>query len=490
MEKVVSPSFWSFDQPAVSLVKISQAGLVGNDLRTLIKLAGHSFADEISKIAVAKDEIPVHVIAIGATEYYGPNRNGDGFKEATCKEHHPSFVKFAKVYQHHKNKDPHKSYGTVKASAYNDAMHRIELFLTINGSKEAADRTNSLFDEELAEKAKANEDLGVSMACHIAYDVCSGCGNKAKSRAEYCESDTCKYGGCKHNLTKVAADGHILHVDNPNPKFFDISRVVRPADRIAYGGLADYFQKAASGEVLGGAALAELYGMNRPQFYWGEEARRANSVASQIKAAEALERAFYKISQNPQLLQLSKAFAPEVCDSISTEPLGKIAESQLPLLWKTLAQQKIALTIPDFLCAVVDCPREKAAAIGSKIAAVIPNTIKELVTSVALTDTLHNNPYLPSDKEPAYSWKKWAQEHTTNNKLALMDIRDRAMLSAVRGVQKIAHIKEQLAELPSAEIKELAKQYCLYKIAFLGSIADKVDVNEYAQSLVLQDLSI
>lgn len=70
--------------------------------------------------------------------------------------------------------------------------------------------------------------------CAVDHDVCSSCGNKAASRRYYCTADTCKHGGCRDNLTKVSEDGHMLHVDNPHPKWFDISHVGTPADRIAY----------------------------------------------------------------------------------------------------------------------------------------------------------------------------------------------------------------------------------------------------------------
>lgn len=70
--------------------------------------------------------------------------------------------------------------------------------------------------------------------CTIPFDVCSSCGNKAASRKYYCTGDTCPHGGCRDNLTKVSEDGHMLHVDNPDPKWFDISDVGTPADRIAY----------------------------------------------------------------------------------------------------------------------------------------------------------------------------------------------------------------------------------------------------------------
>jgi len=62
--------------------------------------------------------------------------------------------------------------------------------------------------------------------CRIKYDVCSQCGNKAPTRADY----------CKHAqlMNMVNPDGTKNFVYNPDPDFFDISRVFRPADRIGY----------------------------------------------------------------------------------------------------------------------------------------------------------------------------------------------------------------------------------------------------------------
>ena len=104
MIKYVSPSGWEWDRPVMVPVPISSRGLIGNDRREFMKLAGHMFIDEVDRTKFADDEVPVHMIALGASEAYGPNRNGDGFKEATCKEYHDTFVKFAKFFRNHKNK--------------------------------------------------------------------------------------------------------------------------------------------------------------------------------------------------------------------------------------------------------------------------------------------------------------------------------------------------------------------------------------------------
>lgn len=228
MVKIVNPGGWDFGRQIAQEIKVSSRGLIGNDRRDFLKVASHEFVDMIDNIKIAKDEVPVHLIALGAYEAYGPNRNGDGFKEAALKKYHPTFVKHAMWYRNHKNKDPRKSYGIVKASAYNDPMRRVELLSLLNKEASAAERNGGFVADLELEKIARGEDIPVSMACRVPHDVCSGCGHKARTRAEYCTGQTCKYGGCKDNLTKIAEDGHILSVFNPTPTFFDISKVYRP----------------------------------------------------------------------------------------------------------------------------------------------------------------------------------------------------------------------------------------------------------------------
>lgn len=56
---------------------------------------------------------------------------------------------------------------------------------------------------------------------------CSICGNKAPKILDYCEH-------AKSMMNKILPDGRKVYVDNPKPKFFDISFVHVPADRTAY----------------------------------------------------------------------------------------------------------------------------------------------------------------------------------------------------------------------------------------------------------------
>jgi hypothetical protein len=69
---------------------------------------------------------------------------------------------------------------------------------------------------------------GVSVHnCKVKYDVCSICGNRARNRREYCDD-------AKYRLGDFLPNGKRVFVWNPSPRFFDISMVRRPADKLGY----------------------------------------------------------------------------------------------------------------------------------------------------------------------------------------------------------------------------------------------------------------
>lgn len=233
--KFVSPRDYFKDEPPLSPIKFArERRQFYTDKLAFDKRAGCVFSyEEIIKTA-KPGEYLVHVIALGCDEVYGPNRNGDTFTTETCRRAHQTFKKYARVYREHEHNNPERSYGIVKASAFNEKEGRIELILALNGTKEAARRNGGLVADKEIDLLESGRDMPVSMACKVAYDVCSGCGNKARNRSEYCTGSTCKYGGLRDNIGKTFDDGHTLRAFNPDPKFFDISHVYRPADRIAY----------------------------------------------------------------------------------------------------------------------------------------------------------------------------------------------------------------------------------------------------------------
>lgn len=189
----------------------------------------------------------VLLTALGAYEYWGSNRNGDAFPEWSLRgdpppadvvahleseqfrRHygpytpplgrygHQTFVTDAKGYILHANTDPTRAVGDVVASAYNEHMHRVELVLFLYEAR----------DPEGVRMIRAGEPTPFSMGAKLPFDVCSICFKPARNRSQYCEHTS-------KQLNQILADGRKVFTFNWFPRFFDISRVRRPADRSAW----------------------------------------------------------------------------------------------------------------------------------------------------------------------------------------------------------------------------------------------------------------
>ena len=237
-QKIVRPdSFYGFDTELVSLMKVCRNGCV--DSVWMQKRASIDFSSAIKTVPFDEKQYePVHLIALGDYETYGPNRNGDAFSKEACISYHKTFEKHAKVYREHKNKAHDPSYGIVIASGYNEPMGRVELVVGLD--------KNSCSNE--LQKIANQEPVSFSMSCTVPYDVCSECNHKSQTRAEYCDH-------LKSHMLQITKNGSQICAFNPQPLFKDISIVGKRADRIAISlGMA----KAASYGVISGAELAEL----------------------------------------------------------------------------------------------------------------------------------------------------------------------------------------------------------------------------------------
>lgn len=286
----------------VALVKKSAGRrLSGFDLGELVKRADEEFATKVRDMEVKSGEELVHLIALGSTEFFGPNRNGDGFTAETCGREHGTFVKHARMYRDHVNHDPARSYGVIKLSNYNPRTGRVELIAALNATKEAALRNGGLVADEELEDLYGGREFGVSMATRVPYDVCSHCQKQAKTRADYCTEDTCKAGGLKYNIGRVLDDGSQLHADNPIVKWYDMSKVGKPADPTAF--VLAHLKQAAAGaagtaDPMGGARLAEELGVSAPwEVFFDEDpvkgAAAMRGVEKIARESAAVDRDFY-----------------------------------------------------------------------------------------------------------------------------------------------------------------------------------------------------
>lgn len=205
MIKFSTNTDFNFDVPAVSIVY---------DNSSLTKRAS---AKDLLKFEKTPNQTDLHIIALGAYEGTGFNRNGDAFTEADCEKNHHYFKKADRaVHRHHKNKPEDPKYGNIKAAAYNKAMKRIELIVGLDNDKCA-----DILDEQ-----EKKGETGWSMASRQPLgDKCTWCSHVAKDDHSRCEHIPSKIG-------ELNDRGVMCGMMNPDPRWFEISKVGRQADRI------------------------------------------------------------------------------------------------------------------------------------------------------------------------------------------------------------------------------------------------------------------
>lgn len=255
--KIIPSDSFDYGDPAVSLVPLHSRGV---DDQWMRKHANHGlFHQFLDGLRPQKNKTIIHVIAVGDEEIYGPNRNCDGFSREDNVTAHSSFKDIGHVFKNHQNDDPFKAVGDVMQTAHNNQMSRIELLLALDNAK--------CYKE--VDALESGGDIPVSMGSMQDYDVCSICQHKAPTARDHCNH-------IKQMLGSVFDDGRRVYMKNPKPKYFDISLVFKPADRIAY----TLRKVAAAHGVVGGHELAEAFGI-RP---WNSPKTAAlRSLAAMVK---------------------------------------------------------------------------------------------------------------------------------------------------------------------------------------------------------------
>lgn len=308
---------WANGRPCYEGIT-KHASVASDYFRNITPVPGHSI---------------VYVLALGSWERYGENRNGDGFPEFpymdhknppwiaaadSLVQHYKSFEKFGHNYRHHVNKDPLKAVGKVMQAFWNPSMHRVELLIDLEDAKAP----------DLAERIQAGEFPPVSMGTRVKYDVCCICGNRAPTRAHYCDH-------LKFNMRGVV-DGKKVAALNPSPKFFDISWVFRPADATAF------MMKKVAGheapyELISGATAGEYIDSMHHQKAAAHKLAVINKVVQGIpvdaktEGIDAAELAGME-QMRPLALEAGKNtpdFPDELLRELAPHPLPKVLSSMM-----------------------------------------------------------------------------------------------------------------------------------------------------------------
>jgi hypothetical protein len=271
----------------------------------------------------------------------------------------------------------------------------------------------------------------------------------------------CKHGGLYENIGKIAADGHHLHAINTEPRFFDISYVGRPADRIAY---AFGILKAASG-VVSGAELAEHIGITTP-YYLHEPA-----IHMQVKAAELLLTAELAMLQDatPALNLGIPKFAAQIP---AGDPLA---------VCSALRDQGVVLPFETWLRTVAMGQDVKEAAALAK--PYLPRLFATLTKRADWIQHLRDNPFAGT-LATGSPLEKWAAELATSQSFDESAVRQRVVRAVVRN-ESCSLIKAASSAVPTT-VEPMLLGYGLYKVAALANLLSRNSENSRITTLLVR----
>lgn len=181
----------------------------------------------------------IHLISVAAGETYGHNSRADFYNgksydvtvpkpkrngptiitlDGGISEFHKTFMQEGGCYTEHCNKhDGAKPQGYIVAEKYNEPMHRAELIIGVRDGE---------WDDDI-QRLSQGKPLKFSIGADVSRDICSICGNIARTEGEHCDHYFNQRGG-------IDEEGNSIYVISDTGVYHDISRVRVPAERIAF----------------------------------------------------------------------------------------------------------------------------------------------------------------------------------------------------------------------------------------------------------------
>lgn len=462
MIKIIPPGSFSFDDPVARLVDVHSRGV---DSSWMQKRAA-VLTREIADLRPEPNHSMIHLISMGAMEAYGHNRNADAFNEKagtfrlgngkTTKlagglmEFHPTFMKYGHVYKHHKNDDPAKSIGEIKAAAYNPDMRRGELIISV---------PHNLEWEADLQKLASGKDIPFSMACKVAYDICTECGNRGRTRKEYCDH-------LRDHMCEITKEGNFVGAINDMPGFFDISKVVRPADRIAWS-----LQKVAGLNLdgIGGAELAELMEVyTAPASLGYHDNNYERKLAAADKMAE-IEKQVDAMAQGKDNQHLRKVVLGAPTSHLKSADVAVLKQGSLSGVLRKLAEAGILLDTESFFGLVMGSKLGSMAGSLSLVDEVLPGLFNRLIKQGELVECAADTSYDSSDTSIPRHVRDHIDRLVADHSIAYEPTVKRATRATVRGESQARLVESGVQKQAAASnhVNVLAKEYAKYCLSFV-----------------------
>lgn len=308
--------------------------------------------------------------------------------------------------------------------------------------------------------------------CKVKGDICSVCGHFAKTRGEYCDH-------LSNDITKLAKDGHVISAVNEQPTFFDISRVNRPADRIALG-----LVKAA-GELTSDIDpdVVKLYSDIPALDILA--ASQTTKVANRLNILKKMAEIEKTIAMKPQAVVTANGVKPLYFDNSKLKDLAAKHDKTAQFI-DSLNRNDVVLPLRAFsyllfgnnekIASIVD-EAEKNLSLAIELAVSDPEKVCVLDT---YSGTSHNDGYL----------NKIALSLVPDYGIALGPMRNRLTARIARGESVELNVdNEKKADNLNNSAKELLKQYISYKVAFVEDKSRYGMGDEYIERVVIHNLT-
>lgn len=418
----------------------------------------------------------IHLIAMGSSDQYGFNKNGDWFSGDVLEKTAHTFVTNGHMFREHRNKDPKQAIGRIKYAGYDPkGMQRVELIVHMDKDKA----------QEEYEMAKNGSALSFSMSCRVPNDRCSICGNKAKAINNYCDH-------LKYNMGRwIEKESNYAYAYNDEPVFFDISRVANPADRIArqleyvFKDDSDSLKKAAGDYdniIIPSAVAAQYEGINLNTMNIEEMSMLSKLASSESYIKEINKFPFVGDARGYACRTI---YPFSMMEKFSKQELDTVREANPGTLFNKLAKRACMLSFPAFSQYITgeenicESPVFKMTAI--KLPGIFNNTFRQANTLTSIADEFSaSDDYMCSQDPKSDDIQNLMDDLEDKFSLNPSVMHGRVLRITISidsdNEQAIRqNLKDKLLKSASYSISErvcddLAKAYCQYQVRALCDI--------------------
>ena len=367
------------------------------------------------------------------------------------------------MHREHRNKPSDPKYGDIIHSMYNNKMKRIELIIGLDNDK----------CQDILEEQEKRGYTCWSMACRVDADKCSWCGHISYNNTDRCEHIPVKLG-------HINEDGVMCGMVNIRPKWFEISYVKYPADRI---GVSLKLASDSRIRPLSPEEYLKIY----PDFelpekekeylliskYAAEKRNLAKKLADIEKQVDAVSTDDKVDVSSPakgiKVIIIRQGLLNQTPD-IPDEIIEKLREFEPPLVFRGLARRGIIFSPFDFIRYLLGKRIKEPEILLPGMRAGLCRIYTTLASEPIAPEILHDEKYEPEEiKEIPKELKEIIEKLTSNHSLFPENSQNRILMVIVKKGSIHSLPKPEIRKPTKAEI-QLALEYTKYKLAALNYI--------------------